>query len=170
MCVRLLGSYDILCIKLSSQMFVLYNFSPYYFFQISCSKSWEHIHLMFVNSIILVYNYISLYLKTIWSHFFRLLLFKMQFTGKGYKMVVASRYTITISFGHSHRNYFYFWFVRPYKIAKTRFIFFGLNYFLLKQTIQTVYNSKPLNIFTLRGLRFRRQCIFKKTGKISLYF
>lgn len=128
--------------------------------------------LIKISNILLIHSYVNFYLKLFLSYFFRLLFIKMRFLGKGYKLFIKKNnyHFITIfNFGYSHRYYIYLYHFFTIQLAKTKFLFFGLNFFILKLFLNMLYFCKPLNIFTLRGLRFYKQCIFKKTGKISLY-
>ena len=159
-------------IYLNANYLIFYLYSLIYFFQISFNGSWYNAKLIKISNILLIHSYCNLYLKIILSYFFRLLFIKLRFIGKGYKLIIKkNKYhnLILFNFGYSHRYYIYLYQFFSIQIAKTKFFFFGLNYFFLKIILHQLYLIKPLNIFTLRGLRFFKQCIFKKTGKISLY-
>jgi hypothetical protein len=160
------------CIWLTQNAFVIYIYSLIYFFQIYINFFFNIWKLIYVSNIMIIHSYASYYLKTILSYFFRLLFIKLRFIGKGYKLLIRKNSLhniILFNFGYSHRYYIYIYFFYMLQTAKTKFIFFGLNYFLLKIVLQRLYLIKPLNIFTLRGLRFAKQCILKKIGKIGLY-
>ena len=96
----------------------------------------------------------------------------VSFAGKGYRLNITSpsRGTTTFNFGHSHLYYVYFHQILPRKETKTRLIFFGLNNFILRESTSALLAAKPINIFTWRGLRYRRDSLRKKVGKVSLYF
>ena len=99
------------------------------------------------------------------SRFFR----KLKIKGKGYYIYKNFRNTITHQFGHSHRLYIYSYFIVVKFLSKTSVLLFGSSkkdIFLVSRNIKA---SKPLNIFTGRGVRFTRQVIYKKTGKVSAY-
>lgn len=152
--------------------YILYIYSCIYFFQIPVHLPNCTIHSFYISNLLTIHSYVSYYIKSILSYFFRLLFFKLRFIGKGYKLLIRKNYLhqlILFNFGYSHRYYIYIFFFYMLQLAKTRFIFFGLNFFILKTILGKLYEIKPLNIFTLRGLRFAKQCIFKKVGKVGLY-
>lgn len=152
--------------------FVFYLYSEVYFFQYSINAVWLLARTIFVSNITVIHSYASYYLKSVLSYFFRLVFIKMRFIGKGYKLLVRktrAHHVILFNFGYSHRYYIYIYSFYYTQLAKTKFIFYGLNFFTLKTTLIYLYSIKPINIFTLRGLRFFIQCVFKKTGKVSLY-
>jgi hypothetical protein len=158
--------------EITSNMFIIYIYSSVYFFQIYVNLFYYLLKLIYVSNIMLVHSYVNYYLKIVLSYFFRLLFIKLRFIGKGYKLLIRKNFLhniILFNFGYSHRYYIYIYFFYMFQLAKTKFIFFGLNFFLLKIILQRLYLIKPINIFTLRGLRFAKQCIFKKIGKIGLY-
>lgn len=95
---------------------------------------------------------------------------KFSFTGKGYRLICSKRYTITFNFGFSHMYYIYNIQLKPYHTSKTRVLFIGLNYFILRALTSTFFYVKPVNIFTWRGLRPLKAPLRKKVGKVSLYF
>lgn len=93
---------------------------------------------------------------------------KFSFSGKGYR-VYADVNAFSFTFGHSHLFYIYF-FRTAFKLhAKTKGFLLGLNSFFLNQLKVRFFESKPLNIFTWRGVRFSRAWYAKKAGKISMY-
>lgn len=101
--------------------------------------------------------------------FFLTQVLTLSFTGKGYKLVKNSLNTLTFSFGHSHIYYIY----NPQLVfsfrTKTRGYFLGLTRFMLVRGFSGLFGAKPINIFTGRGVRARKQLIFRKVGKLSLY-
>jgi ribosomal protein L6P/L9E len=108
-------------------------------------------------------------LKSILNSFAYFFFIKLKFKGKGYYIYKNDRQTITFKFGYSHRIYLYFSFIKVQFIAKINIFLFGINkkdlFFLGTQ----LYLVKPINIFTGRGIRFNRQIIYRKTGKIGSY-
>ena len=97
------------------------------------------------------------------------LFLKVRFKGKGYYIFKNKRQTITPQFGHSHRLYLYSYFVSVRFLSKTHILLFGL----VKEDLVTVSlgvkGMRKINIFTGRGVRFNRQIIYRKTGKVSSY-
>ena len=94
---------------------------------------------------------------------------KLKFKGKGYYIYKNKRNTITPQFNYSHRIYLYAHYVNVKFLSKTSIFVFGLR----KNDINTVSRGirlmRPINIFTGRGVRFSKQVIYKKTGKVSSY-
>jgi ribosomal protein L6P/L9E len=74
-----------------------------------------------------------------------------------------------LQFGYSHMLYLYSFFVTVKFITKTTILMFGTNYSDLITKSYSLLNIKPINIFTGKGIRFSRQIIYKKTGKVSSY-
>jgi ribosomal protein L6P/L9E len=94
---------------------------------------------------------------------------KIKFRGKGYYLYKNKRNTITPQFGYSHRIYIYAYFNIVKFLTKTKILIFG---FSKKDILESGYDLKskrPINIFTGRGVRFAKQIIYKKTGKVSAY-
>ena len=94
---------------------------------------------------------------------------KVKFKGKGYYLYKNSRNTITPQFGYAHRIYFYSYFASVKFLSKTSVFIFGL---VNKDICDAAYGIKimrPINIFTGRGVRFSRQTIYRKVGKVSSY-
>lgn len=93
----------------------------------------------------------------------------ISFTGKGYRLVFNDRKVTTFNFGHSHLYYVYFFSLKVVRITKLKLMFFGISSFYIKPQLKNLYNVKPINIFTWRGVRFRKQALRKKIGKSSMY-
>ena len=94
---------------------------------------------------------------------------KLKFKGKGYYIYKNNRNTIALQFGYSHLLYLYSFFISIKFITKTTLLFFGVNYSQLLNISNNLYSIKKINIFTGKGIRFARQIIYRKTGKISSY-
>jgi hypothetical protein len=94
---------------------------------------------------------------------------KMKFKGKGYYVYKNFRHTLAPQFGYYHKIYVYAFNVSVKFLSKTSVLLFGLS----KNDLLTVgydfRSKKPMNIFTGRGVRFSRQVVYKKTGKVSSY-
>ena len=93
----------------------------------------------------------------------------MKFKGKGYYVYKNSRHTLAPQFGYYHKIYVYAFNTSAKFLSKTSVLLFGLS----KNDLLTVgydfRSKKPINIFTGRGVRFSRQVVYKKTGKVSSY-
>jgi len=125
-------------------------------------------------SIFLFYN--NVFFKTFLAFFkkifysFSIVFFKkLKFKGKGYYIYKNKRNTIALQFGYSHIKRLFFFFTCVRFLSKTSILVFGVN----KTPIITASNAlkitRPINIFTGKGVRFNRQIVYRKTGKVSSY-
>lgn len=96
-----------------------------------------------------------------WTLFF---IKKLKFKGKGFK-IIKNKQKLFLSFNHSHITLMIFFNVICVKINKLKYIFLYKNYLKLIKIVKTLYNIRPINIFTKKGIRLSRQKIFKKIGK-----
>jgi hypothetical protein len=108
-------------------------------------------------------------LKNTLKLFYCPLFLKLKFKGKGYYIYKNKRSTITPQFGYAHRLYLYSYFVSVKFLSKTSIMLFGLNTQDLSTISFGIKKMRPINIFTGRGVRFSRQIIYKKVGKVSSY-
>ena len=94
---------------------------------------------------------------------------RMKFRGKGYYIYKTTRNTIAPNFGYAHRVYVYAYAVSLKFLSKTSIIMFG---FSKKDLLEAGYcfkATRPINVFTGRGVRFSRQTVYRKIGKVSSY-
>lgn len=113
-------------------------------------------------------SYLSRFVEVI-SRLNRPFFLKIRFKGKGYYMYKNLRNTIAPQFGYAHRVYVYAQATTVRFLSKTKIMLFGL---CSTDTLLAGYGLKrvkPMNIFTGRGVRFARQIVYKKTGKVSSY-
>ena len=96
-------------------------------------------------------------------------LLKLKFKGKGYYVFKNKRNTVAPQFGFAHRLYLYAYSVLVKLRSKTKVFLCGLSKIDVLKVGHTFKNFRPINIFTGRGVRFTRQIIYKKTGKVSAY-
>lgn len=114
----------------------------------------------------------ELFLRSLFSLFTifnKPIFLKIRFRGKGYYMYKNHRNTVAPQFGYAHRVYVYAQACSVRFLSKTKILLFGLSKsdaLLVGRGIKAV---KPINIFTGRGVRFARQIVYKKTGKVSSY-
>lgn len=94
---------------------------------------------------------------------------KLKFKGKGYYIYKNNRNTIAPQFGYSHRVYIYSYFTSVKFLGKTKVMVFGFNKTDILSSSLLIKSKRPINIFTGRGVRFSRQVIYKKQGKVSSY-
>mgnify|MGYP003959431397 CR=1 FL=1 len=156
---------------------VVYAYSQTYFFQFPLPT--QHVGLSFnsqtqvatftryySNSFFL--TFLGIFNLVLYS-FFRVFFNKLTFKGKGYYIYKNIRNTITPQFGYSHRLYFYSYFISVKFLSKTKIFIFGLSTRDIYLKSYQIKASKPINIYTGRGVRFARQVIYKKDGKVSSY-
>lgn len=115
------------------------------------------------------YHYYLRSINELFSRFLRPSFLKVRFRGKGYYMYKNKRNTIAPQFGYAHRVYVYAQAVSVRFLSKTKILLFGLSRLDLVNSGHAIKKVKPINIFTGRGIRFARQVIYKKTGKVSSY-
>lgn len=134
------------------------------FYDIECNSIYFHNYNLASN--------LSLWLKElhfILYYFTSFLFYKIKFKGKGYYIYKNKRNTITPQFGYSHRIYVYSYFNIVKFLTKTKILLFGFSKKDLVSTSNLLKSKRPINIFTGRGVRFSKQIVYKKTGKVSMY-
>ena len=161
-------TFYILNYKFNSQIYICFFIFKFYILQITLFL----LRKLFLGPFY-CFNYLYISSKNnfinYFSFFFKLFFILFFFIGKEYKLVISNRSTITFNFGFSHRYYIYNLNTVAVQLAKTKFMIYGLNFFNVLLKAKDFYYIKPLNIFTLRGIRFSKQIVFKKVGKVSLY-
>ena len=87
--------------------------------------------------------------------------------GGGYYLYKNLRNTVTQQFGYYHQIYVYSFFNKVKFLPKTKLLIFGF----IKQSIayaaHNLKSKRRISIFTSGGVRFAKQVIYKKTGKVS---
>lgn len=156
---------------------IMLIYSDYYFFKTPVVISKNNLKfdlitrqisldIKYVNNFSQIYFYIlQIFYKSLTQPFFK----KIKFKGKGYYIYKNIRNTITPQFGYSHRFYLYSFFVKVRFLTKTVLILFGLNPTTINKLSHKLISWRPVNIFTGRGIRFSKQLIYKKSGKVSSY-
>lgn len=156
---------------------LLYMYSDVYYFKIPVLNNyllWNYDQT--ASSLYLSNQYTTVTHRTyftriteIFYSFSRLFFRKLKIKGKGYYIYKNYRNTITHQFGHSHRWYIHAFFVTVKFLNKTTVFLFGSSKRDVFTVGHTIRKSKFINIFTGRGVRFSRQVVYKKTGKVSTY-
>lgn len=114
----------------------------------------------------LMFNKFNKYLKTFEIYFF----IKIKFKGKGFKIKFNKRLKlIKFYFGRSHITFFKLKRIKLKKITKYKFMLKSLDLAKLKKKSSEITFIKPVNLYTLRGIRISRQTINKRKGKKSSY-
>jgi ribosomal protein L6P/L9E len=157
--------------------FLIYLYNGVYFFKIT----WPTFYLTWffdnqTNVLTFYNNYLSsffkLYFKLLTNLFYsfsKLFFTKLKFKGKGYYIYKNHRNTITYQFGYSHRWYIRAFFSTVRFLNKKTVFVFGTSKKDVFSVSQSIRQAKFVNIFTGRGVRFARQIVYKKTGKVSTY-
>lgn len=112
------------------------------------------------------FKQINKFLKTFEFYFF----IKIKFKGKGFKIKFNKKIKlIKFYFGRSHITFFKLKKIKLKKITKYKFILKNLNLSKLKTNSIKITKIKPVNVYTLRGIRLSKQIIRKRKGKKSSY-
>lgn len=163
--------------SLSCNKRFFYTYSPSYFFRFSVPHFVKNLHYD-PNTSLITFNslFTNNFFRIYWSNL--LLIFsvlnrpffkKIKFKGKGYYIYKNSRNTITPQFGYAHRIYIYSFFLNVKFLSKVSILIFGFSKNDIADTIHSIKSTRPINIFTGRGVRFSREVIYKKQGKVSSY-
>lgn len=156
---------------------VCYIYSSSYYFQIALPTHFSKIYYDKLTNVILLFfslknNYYRVYWKffsSTFNSFNKLFFKKIKFKGKGYYVFKNIRNTIALQFGYSHRRRLYSYYISVKFLSKTSIFLFGINKYDLSNIGYSFFNVKPINIFTGKGIRFSRQIVYKKAGKVSSY-
>ena len=165
-------------LKLTIQnLTIFYLYNSNYYVIIAPNQNHDYIHydknyrLIYTNS--RLFNGSFSLMNTFSKNTFKFLnlpsFSKIKFKGKGYYVYKGFRNTITPQFNYYHRIYVYSFFTALKFIRKTAIIVFGYTMSDLNKVAYSLKSKRPINIFTGRGVRFARQIVYKKTGKVSSY-
>lgn len=117
-------------------------------------------------------EFFQFYLRTLKASLYQFhvrAILKLKFKGKGYYIYRNSRSTIAPQFGYSHRLYIYAFFVSVKFLSKTSVLLFGFCKNDLLTVGYQIKQARSINLFTGRGVRFNRQVLYRKAGKISMH-
>lgn len=162
-------------ISLKPSLIFLYSENYYFFFPINSfynqirfdkDSSCYFLKDFFRNSFFLTFwkNF-----QKIFFSFSRIFFKKIKFKGKGYYIYKNKRNTIAMRFGYSHIKRLFFFYTYVKFLSKTSIIMFGVGYEKINKAAVCLSKIRPINVFTSKGVRFTRQIIYKKQGKISSY-
>ena len=169
-------SFIMLCANINP-VYTVHLYSPSYFFRFAVPVNSTNVIICPNTNVISVSNYKFGTIPYMWATSANLLLAslssflfkKIRFKGKGYYLYKNLRNTVTPQFGYYHRIYVYSFFNKVKFLSKIKLLIFG---FIKQDIAYTAHNLKSkrrINIFTGRGVRFAKQVIYKKTGKVSSY-
>lgn len=108
-------------------------------------------------------------LQDVFFSFSKIFFKKLKFKGKGHYIYKNKRNTIALKMGYSHLIRLYAFTVHMKFTAKTTIFMFGWSLSKLFSKGLLLRKLKPINIFTGRGIRFSKQIVYRKPGKISSY-
>lgn len=103
----------------------------------------------------------NFFLKFIFKYTFK----KIKFTGKGYYLYKNKRNSLALQFNYSHKVNLYFYSLKIIKYSKRSWLFFNLNSRHLLFLLKFFKKIRPINVFTLRGIRFTKQLVYQKKKK-----
>jgi hypothetical protein len=143
----------------------IYTNNKYLSFNISFIDYYNLSNTLLINynnclSECIVNNYLTNFLID-WDSIF---IKKIRFKGKGYK-IVKFKNRLYMVFNKSHITWCLLFKVLCIKFLKNKYIFIYKNFKYLNYILYKLYNIRPLNLFTKRGIRLTRQKVFKKIGK-----
>jgi len=152
-------------------------FSDLYYFKFSLPKDIRFFYVdPYVFSLVIAFlpcatawNTFNTKLNYLLSIFSKPFFLKLKFRGKGYYVFKGKRSTVTPQFGFAHRVYFYGFSMSVKFLSKTIIFLFGLLKTDVLRFTHAFKRVKSINPFTGRGVRFAKQIIYRKTGKVSLY-
>ena len=161
----------------SKLTFNIFFYSSVYFFVFPLNLNFLFIRTFLNSSTISFFFFYKIaffqtffsYIKFFLCAFSRIFFKKLKFKGKGYYVYKNKRNTIAFRFGYSHikRVFASYNYVRF--LSKTSIIIYGLDKYKISKTAKMVKIVRPINIFTAKGMRFTRQILYRKTGKVSSY-
>jgi len=124
-------------------------------FRYRSKEHFAHLYFMFLEDVLYSFSRI---------HFMRI-----KFKGKGYYVYRNARNTIAPNFGYAHRLYVYGSGVTIKFLTKRLVLIFGFTKNDLWDVGYRFRATRPIKIFTGRGVRFSRQIVYRKVGKVSSY-
>jgi len=93
---------------------------------------------------------------------------KIKFIGKGFRLQsFRDKNIIEFTFGHSHIYISKMNFINYKRLGKYKYLLFTNNVYILNMFIQKLNRIKPINPYTLRGLRVSKWKILKRKGRKS---
>lgn len=106
----------------------------------------------------------NFFLKHIFVSFF----FKIRFNGKGFRIQsFRNKKTMNFTFGYSHIYYVNLKKLNFKRLSKYKY-FFKTNSLISLNFLKNIFRKiKPINAYTLRGLRISRTTIVKRKGRKS---
>jgi ribosomal protein L6P/L9E len=175
--INLSNIWTVALLDLSDTGIVLYLYGTTYFFKASINNNKTYVNYDINSRCLLVLTLFgNNFHKIYWTFFreainsFNVPFFrKIKFKGKGYYIFKNLRQTITPQFGHSHRRYAYSQYASVIFLSKVSIITFSLTNKSVVGVGNSIKYMRPISIYTGRGVRFSREVIYRKVGKVSSY-
>lgn len=129
------------------------------------------------NSLLIIKNFLNYedkkninkfhnFLKSWDMYFFN----KIKFKGKGFRIRFFKKLRLVkFFFGKSHKSYIFYKKTIVKRINKYKFLIKNINKSVLMRNKKMTTNIRPMNLYTLRGIRCTRQIIGKRKGKKGTY-
>lgn len=111
-------------------------------------------------------NKITNFMKSLDLYFYS----KIKFKGKGFRIRFFKKIRfVKFFFGKSHRSQIFYKKIIVKRINKYKFIMKNINKGVLIKNKKITVKIRPVNLYTLRGIRCSRQMIGKRKGKKGTY-
>lgn len=95
---------------------------------------------------------------------------KIKFKGKGFRIRFFKKIRLVkFFFGKSHKSFIFYKKIKVKRINKYKFLIRNINKNVLMMNKKMTTNIRPINLYTLRGIRCSRQIIGKRKGKKGTY-
>ena len=169
--------FNFIIFNLKQDLIHIYIYSLQYYFYLIIIKKNTFLYLNnYINGVYILFKYRTNFYKMFinkfkiffYNHIF-IFFKKLKLKGKGYYIYKNFRNSIAPQFGYSHKVHVYSFYIYVKFLSKKSIILFGINKNDILSISFFLYNKKNTNIFTTKGIRFTRQIIYKKLGKISNY-
>lgn len=147
--------YFLLPLNLNAFNVMFYSGNQSLLFRYRIKQHYTHLYFMFIEDVLYSFSRI---------HFMRI-----KFKGKGYYVYKNARNTIAPNFGYAHRLYVYGNGITIKFLTKRLVLIFGFTKNDLWDVGYRFRSTRPIKIFTGRGVRFSRQVVYRKVGKVSAY-
>ena len=171
--------WHVICVKINSALNNFYLFTFYtenWMYTIPLNTS----YLLFIDNSankIFISNFPTqpLLTKAFFKFFLSLIpiirffVLKLKFRGKGFYLYKNKRNMLRFRFGFSHRVNRRFPNTHVRLTSKTSLMIFGYNWYDITHAGLYIWLVRPINVYTGKGIRFNRQIIYRKAGKMSTY-
>lgn len=156
-------NHSIAILKKDSYLIILYNHTYLI--------SWQINQILFFNKISncitiqkLQINELILYLNSFFYSYSIVNLTLIKFKGKGFKLT-KKKQVVNFLFNFSHLSYYFPIKSTIKKLTKNKFLVFTASRNTLTKISNFIKQIKQINVYSLNGLRVKRQLIYKRKGK-----